>query len=86
MSCNLDIFDKNVIMELRGGGIVRTFNLFQNHIYHTRYDTRHNYGEELYKHFEAFTNEIIDTSKLKNIRKPNKEEYQTPFDDSTSFK
>jgi len=86
MACNLEIFDKKVVIELKGGGIIRTFKLFKNHIYHARYDTRHNYGDELYKHFEMFTNDIIDVSKSEKIKKSNEIVYKTPFDDSTRFK
>ncbi len=88
MSCNLDIFDKNVIIELRAGGIVKTFNVFISHIYHARYDKRHGYGQFLYIHFENFVKEIVKDKKLdlKIKEIPKKEAYMTPFNDATKFK
>ncbi len=84
MSCNLNIFDKKTVIELRGVGIIKTFNLFSNYIYHKRQDIRHNYGERLYEHFEKFAHEVERDLRGKGydvpqVRKPKALDFTTPF-------
>ncbi|GEM_PF-6693996 len=84
-ACMKGIFDKDIVMSLKAAGIVRTFNLFSNYIYHVRYDKRHNYGDRMYSNFEEFATEISnslykdDKYSQYRIRKPTKSEYITPF-------
>ena len=79
MAANQNIFDKSTLIELRGSGIVRIFNMFSNHIYHLRHDKRHNFGGRLYFHLEAFATEIGEELELE-VRKPKDDEYLSYFD------
>lgn len=79
MAANQGVFYRKTIIELRGTGILRIFNLFSNHIYHLRYDNRHGYGPRLYEHLEKFSKEISENLNL-DINKPNKEGYSSIFD------
>lgn len=79
MAANQGIFYRKTLIELRGSGIVRIFNLFSNHIYHLRYDKRHGFGPRLYSHLENFANEIGELLGLE-VSKPKKNEYSSTFE------
>jgi hypothetical protein len=82
MACMRDIFDKKVIMELRGDSFIKTYNLFINYIYHCRYDQRHNGGDSVYEYFEYFVKEIDSSNRFENIKMkeaPRFIDYLVPF-------
>jgi len=86
MACNKDIFDKHIVIELKGTGFIAVFNLFSNHIYHKRHDTRHGGNKRLYRHLETFCIEIESILRkngeenIPKVIKPLESQYLTPFE------
>ena len=78
-ACEMEIFDKKTVYELKGGSLISGYIVFKNLIYHNRYDKRHHYGPTLYEHFENLIFEFAEMRDMQ-IKKPKESDYLTPFD------